>query len=214
MTKKVIDYTKTIFYKIVCNDLNIKDCYIGHTTNFTKRKTRHKSNCNNENTPTYNLNVYKFIRDNGGWSNWSMIMIDEVKCENVLDARKKEREYIELLKPQLNKEIPTRTQKEWEEANKEKLKEYREQHTNKMKEYNKIYYEVNKNELLEKNKEYRDQHKDKIKEYNKNNKDKIKEYKQQLIFCECCKIDIKKDKKSRHYKTMKHIKNASTEVVI
>ena len=50
MPKKEIDYSKTIIYKIVCNDLNIKDCYIGSTTSFTKRKNRHKSNCNNKKT--------------------------------------------------------------------------------------------------------------------------------------------------------------------
>ena len=49
MPKKIIDYSKTIIYKIVCNDLNITDLYIGHTTNFIKRKATHKSNCNNIN---------------------------------------------------------------------------------------------------------------------------------------------------------------------
>jgi predicted GIY-YIG superfamily endonuclease len=56
MPIKIIDYTKTIFYKIVCNDLNIKECYIGHTTNFRKRKNHHKTVCNNENNKGYNIN--------------------------------------------------------------------------------------------------------------------------------------------------------------
>jgi hypothetical protein len=42
MPKKLIDYSKTIIYKIVCNDLNIKDVYVGHTTNFIKSKALHK----------------------------------------------------------------------------------------------------------------------------------------------------------------------------
>ena len=49
MPKKDIDYSKTIIYKIVCNDLNITDVYVGHTTNFIKRKARHKYDCNNIN---------------------------------------------------------------------------------------------------------------------------------------------------------------------
>jgi hypothetical protein len=35
MPKKPIDYSKTHFYKIVCNDTNIKPCYVGHTTEET-----------------------------------------------------------------------------------------------------------------------------------------------------------------------------------
>ena len=31
-----MDYSKTHFYKIVCKDLNIKDCYVGHTIKFQK----------------------------------------------------------------------------------------------------------------------------------------------------------------------------------
>ena len=45
MPRKPIDYSKTISYKIVCNDLSITDCYVGHTTDFTKRKSHHKSDC-------------------------------------------------------------------------------------------------------------------------------------------------------------------------
>ena len=31
MPKKIIDYSKTIIYKIVCNDLTITEVYVGHT---------------------------------------------------------------------------------------------------------------------------------------------------------------------------------------
>jgi hypothetical protein len=33
MTKKNIDYSKTMIYKIVCKDFNVSDLYVGHTTN-------------------------------------------------------------------------------------------------------------------------------------------------------------------------------------
>ena len=49
MPKNDIDYLKTIIYKIVCKDLNITDFYVGHTTNFIKRKATHKTACNNIN---------------------------------------------------------------------------------------------------------------------------------------------------------------------
>jgi len=35
MPKTEIDYSSTIIYKLVCNDLNITDNYVGHTTNFS-----------------------------------------------------------------------------------------------------------------------------------------------------------------------------------
>jgi len=43
MPRKIINYTNTIIYKIVCNDLNITDLYVGSTTDFTNRKYNHKS---------------------------------------------------------------------------------------------------------------------------------------------------------------------------
>jgi len=199
MPKKEIDYTKTIFYRIVCNDLNIKDCYIGHTTNFIKRKQQHKLNTNDKTKKHYNYNIYKFIRDNGGWDNWSMIMIEEKQCENKLDALRQERIFMEEYKATLNHQIPSRTEKEWRKDNKNKILKYKEDNKDKIKEQRKIYRENNKG---------------KIKQYREDNKDKIKNHRHQLIFCDCCKINIIKGNISIHYKTMKHIKNSSTEIVI
>ena len=42
MPQKEVDYSKTVIYKIVCNDPLITDCYVGRTTNFTKRKLQHE----------------------------------------------------------------------------------------------------------------------------------------------------------------------------
>ena len=44
MPKTAIDYSKTIIYKIVCNDLDITDLYVGHTTDFIRRRHHHKGN--------------------------------------------------------------------------------------------------------------------------------------------------------------------------
>ncbi len=43
MPRNEIDYSKTIIYKIVCNDLTITDCYVGSTTDFKTRKAAHKN---------------------------------------------------------------------------------------------------------------------------------------------------------------------------
>ena len=42
MPRKPIDYSKTHFYKIVCKDLDLSDGYVGHTTDFIKRKSYHR----------------------------------------------------------------------------------------------------------------------------------------------------------------------------
>ena len=75
MPRKPIDYGNTHFYKIVCKDTNVKSLYVGHTTDFTKRKSQHKHLCCAENDKRYNVHVYEFIRENGGWDNWDMIEI-------------------------------------------------------------------------------------------------------------------------------------------
>jgi len=46
----MVNYEKSTIYKIVCKDVNIKDCYVGSTTNFNRRKQEHKYNCNNVNS--------------------------------------------------------------------------------------------------------------------------------------------------------------------
>ncbi len=133
-----VNYSNTIMYKIVCNDLNITDCYIGHTTDFKSRKRQHKYDCNHETNKNYNKKAYQYIRDNGGWDNWSMIMIEEYNCKSKLEAEKRERELIEELKATLNMVIPTRTQKEYKQNNREDIlvshKEYYIDNKEKIKE--------------------------------------------------------------------------------
>ena len=147
MPLKPIDYSNTHFYKICCRDLDITDIYVGHTTDFRKRKWSHKSACENTSSNRHNLPVYRFIRDHNGWNNWDMILIEIRSCDNALDAKKVERNYIEQLKATLNKAIPSRTDKEYkklyDKANKDVILEKK-----------KLYYEANRNVILEKKKLY------------------------------------------------------------
>jgi hypothetical protein len=103
-------YENAVVYKLCCDDPDITDIYVGSTCNFKVRKHGHKNACNNVNQKGYNSHVYKFIRDNGGWDNWSMILIK--KYPNVIDNHellKKERKWLKKLKGSLNKNIPSRT---------------------------------------------------------------------------------------------------------
>jgi hypothetical protein len=93
------NYQNTIIYKIVCKDVSINDIYVGHTTDFIKRKCGHKSMCNNNKK---NLKIYKTIRENGGWENWEMVEIEKYPCNNGGEARARERYWIVGLNCSMN----------------------------------------------------------------------------------------------------------------
>jgi len=196
MPKTPIDYSKTINYKLVCNDLSVKYVYVGHTTSFKERKYKHKSTCNNENSKKYNCKIYQTIRENGGWENWYMIEIEKYPCNDLNEATKRERYWYEELNADMNSNYPNRTQKEYQEQNKDKIreqqKEYQKQNKDKIREQQKEYYEDNKEKMLEYQKEY------KI-----NNKDKIREKEKEIINCECGSI-ITYNNFPRHIKSKKH----------
>jgi hypothetical protein len=143
MPKVPMDYSRTIMYKIVCNDLNITDLYCGHTTNWNQRKSGHKCSCTNENSINYNLKIYQTIRKYGGWNNWSMIFIENYACNNLLEACKRERQLTEELEATMNMNKAY--------CSKEELPQQRKE-----------YRELNKDEIIQKNKEYRKNHKDEI----------------------------------------------------
>jgi hypothetical protein len=175
------------YYKIVSKDENIKEIYIGKTKNFKRRVKQHKNRCNNENDKCYNLKVYQYIRENGGWDNFDMIEIETNEYDNKKSAIR-ERELIEELNATLNNDIPSRTKQEYRENNKEKIKE-------KHKEYR----ENNKEKIKEKDKEYRDKNREKEKQRVKDYYDKNRE----SILCECGgKYHL--FNKARHLKTKKH----------
>ena len=106
MPKTEIDYSNTIIYKITCKDETISDAYVGHTTNFVQRKYAHKMCCINDTTNTSNCKLYQVIRNNGGWNNWKMEIIDVISCNDMYDAKKKEQEYVVLLQANLNSVEP------------------------------------------------------------------------------------------------------------
>ena len=133
MPRKPIDYQKVIIYKLVCNDLTIKDLYVGHTTNFINRKKNHKDRCILPNNPKYNFKVYKIMRDNGSWYNWSMIEIEKFPCNDENEARSRERYWYEKLNATMNTKCPILNV----EDKKQYMKDYHEKNRDKRNEKNK-----------------------------------------------------------------------------
>jgi len=112
MPKTEIDYSNTIIYKITCKDAEIKDVYVGHTTNFVQRKHSHKQGCINPKSSNYDCKLYNTIREKGGWSNWKMEIINFFNCYDHYEARQKEQEYFVSLNATLNSIEPMPKPKE------------------------------------------------------------------------------------------------------
>ena len=193
MPKIPIDYSKTIIYKIVCDDLSVKDCYVGHTTDMSKRKWGHKSVCNNDKNKGHNHKIYKIIRENGGWDNWNMLLVEKFPCKDKYDACKREREVYEELDAKMNMLIPYRTQEE--------IKQYHKQ-------YDQEYYQTNKEYKKQKFKEYNQLNKQKIsaykKKYREANQQKISERNKEKIECLICGSIVRRSDIAQHKRTAKH----------
>jgi len=184
--RRKIDYTITpvIFYRFVCKDPTIKNSYVGHTTNFVKRKNNHKVLCHNSDCKEYNWLIYTTIRNNGGWNNWTMIEIDSKIVLNKKEAIKIEQEYINEFSNNMNTQNSYSgydTKQEYDKAysinNRDKVykntKKY--QNSEKGKLTTKLYNEKNKEKIAEQKKLYRELNIEKISEQKKLSYEKNKE---------------------------------------
>ena len=174
MPRKAIDYAKTIIYKLVCNDLDVKEIYVGQTTSFKDRKSCHASRCYNESGAKYNLRVYQFIRANGGWTNWSMVEIEKYPCKDTNEAHARERYFAEALHATLNSNVPGRGQKESQAA----------------------YRKVNKTEISKYQSEYREDHKVEI------SKAAAKRQSEPVVCA--CGVTHTRGNKAKHLRTANH----------
>ena len=118
-----MEYT---FYAIICKNKNITDCYVGSTNNFYRRKSNHKTSCNNPSVKEYNYKVYQFIRENGGFDNFELIELEKQIFKTKEQASIRERYWVETLNSTLNSNIPSRTKKEYHEKNKEQILQKRD----------------------------------------------------------------------------------------
>ena len=168
-------------YKLCCNDLSIPEIYVGSTINFKHRKYKHKYSCTNSNDARHILYVYRYIREHGGFKEWSMIQLEEYKHDTKRQLESRERYWIETLRSSLNCKIPTRTHQEWIVDNREDISQKKKQ-----------IYENNKEAILQKKKQ----------KY-QNNKEVISQKKKEAMDCLCGAI-VKIDSHTRHNRTQKH----------
>lgn len=199
MPRKPIDYSKSCVYRLIYDN---ETRYVGSTTNFTSRKGKHKTNGNSKNVESeyYNLKLYRFIRETGGWGDnkkWDMVLVEAYpNCKTSVELRKYERHHFDLLKPDLNTYRPyfdennendinfvREYKKRYRNENLDEIRAKDREYYNNNKEKAKQYRDDNKEVIAEKNKQYRDDNKDVISERRKQhriaNKDAINEKQRQ-----------------------------------
>ena len=202
MPRKAIDYSNTIIYKIQHED-NSELIYVGHTTDFTKRKYQHKHFSTCLTNSKHNLKVYKMIRDNGGWECFRMIEIKKFSCNDSNEACAEEDRIMQELKPIMNSQRAY-TGLTTQEYN----KQYNIDNVDVIKEQQKQYNINNVDKLSEIHKNYRINNNEKIKVYRRqyhiDNGDKIREKNKEKMTCECGAI-ICKGSLSRHTRTKTHL---------
>jgi hypothetical protein len=92
---------KCYIYKIQDNN-NPDQFYIGSTLNLSRRKSHHKKNVKNKVGKLYWCKIYQYIRDNGGWDNFTFNKIDEIEITCLSEGTSFEQSIIDNLKPPLN----------------------------------------------------------------------------------------------------------------
>ena len=119
MPRNAVDYSRCCFYRLVCLDPTVTECYVGHTTNAVNRKRMHKNSCTYETAKGHNYKVYKFIRAHGGWAGWKMEIHEHLAVADVVAARLREQHWTTHYKAELNSNVPGRTTAQY----------YRDHHT-------------------------------------------------------------------------------------
>ena len=208
------DYSKTIIYEIICDDTNIKDIYIGSTTERHFRVLQHKDSCNKTTHKEHNYKKYQFIRDNGGWNNWTFKEIEKYPCLNNKQARERERYYYDIRNSTLNSIRPFITDEERaNEArertrisrleNPEYMEKWRIDNVEKIRETRK-QWRINNIEKIQKyDEEHREEANIKGRQYRIDNKKKLQIRDSKKHICECGRtVNIRHQ--SSHIKSLIH----------
>jgi hypothetical protein len=111
----------------------------------------------------------------------------------------------------LNCRIPTRTDAEWRQANKERVdatkRSHYERNKDEIKERSNNRYQANKEQILAQVNQYRTTHIEEIRErkkqYNAKNAEKIAEHKNEKVICNICGGSATRCHLLRHQRTIK-----------
>ena len=122
------NYNESRIYKIWCNLNGIDEIYIGSSARFINRCILHESDCNNINSPRYRLKLYNYIRNNGGFGNFTIDVIEHYPCANKKELIIREEYWKNELNPSLNHNKAHRTKQDEKQYQKEYQKEYHKEY--------------------------------------------------------------------------------------
>ena len=92
---------KCYIYKIE-NNTDKEQFYIGSTLNLSRRKSHHKKNVKNKVGKLYWCKLYVYIRNHGGWDNFTFTKLHEIEINLLSEGTCFEQSIIDELKPPLN----------------------------------------------------------------------------------------------------------------
>ena len=171
---RATDYSNCYIYHIIDSDKVVH--YVGSTSNMNSRKSKHKYSCKTEHNSSYNVDIYKYIRANGGWDVFEMVPIHKIKnVSNATELRIAEQSEINKfstlknkLGSYLSREDHVEQTRIWHINNREKVlknqRKHREQNKEKIADKERKYYENNRDKVLERRRKYREANREAINE--------------------------------------------------
>lgn len=187
------EYKNGKVYKIISENTDM--VYIGSTSCYylSERMRLHRHKYREWKDGNYHfMTSFKVIE----CGDPKIVLLEKYPCKSKDELEARERYWIENTENVANKNIPTRTLKEYLKDNEEKIRLRRQKYDEKNKESMKIkkhaYYQKNKQHLQEKGKKYREE-----------NKETRERYRALEITCDCGS-KIKKAELSRHRRSKKH----------
>lgn len=201
------DYSEACIYMLKHKSNNNLLKYLGSTVDRLDRLRKHEGFCNNINlVDSYYRKIYKYIRENSGFNNWIMVIIEEYPCNegndelNDLKLRKREQYWINFydsINNGLNEKNAYRSE--------EDLKNYQDNYNNSEKGKERLNKYKNSDKGKETKQKYKNSEAGKLNQqkkyenYNKNHSF--------IVYCKYCDSNFKDKYSKKHYARENHKKN-------
>ena len=222
------DYSQSVIYFIRHKTNTTLPFYIGSAYDFEYRKGNHKSKCNNITDRDHNLQVYKFIRQNGGWDEWEMIIHEKYPLyletneenERALDMQEQYWiDYYDNINNGLNGArayLSEEVKKEQDRISKQKrLENMTEEEKREKREYDRLCYAMRTEEQIKTDQEREKRRNERIRNDEELLQKKRKQSRESAAkpwTCIICNITINRGGRCRHLKTQSHLDKAANSV--
>ena len=149
--------------------------YVGSTSNFNSRKSKHKHICTHEHCNEYNFDIYKYIREHGDWDAFEMVPIRKIEnISNKTELRIVENDEMKKFTGLKNMRGSYQTHEQklectriWQQNNQGYNRKYYESNIEKIKETNRKYCENNAQKITEKNRKHREENREQYNAYHR-----------------------------------------------